>query len=397
MFSMDRILNWMNSIVAIFSWLWLTLPVALHAMDFPPEAVLEEIHPEAWKFSWRTETEGGPVALYGVYWKLASGLQLIASAGQGRMAGNEEVGQQARRLAETGSRPLAAANADFFVMTGPSAGSVHGVFIRDGVLLSKGRGPTVVVMKDGSLKIEELAAEIELETEDGKVFPTQRLNHQVEDEGIALFTDAWGGPVPQDPSAAFVKLRGEGELRANSSLALEVIRCVGRDFPLVLEAGEFALVGQFPAELLSNLQVLGARVVARTRLSSDLPIEHGVGGLPIMVREGVVQYFPGAKHEDFVPGPGDPNTRHPRTAFGANAEYGVIVVADGRAPGHSVGMTIPELGEWMRRIGCTEAVNLDGGGSSTLWAMGNVLNRPSGSSERPVGNALILIMPDNSR
>jgi len=43
------------------------------------------------------------------------------------------------------------------------------------------------------------------------------------------------------------------------------------------------------------------------------------------------------------------------------------------------------------KLGCTEALNLDGGGSATFWFMGQVMNSPSLGSERPVGNALIIV------
>ena len=69
--------------------------------------------------------------------------------------------------------------------------------------------------------------------------------------------------------------------------------------------------------------------------------------------------------------------RHPRTAVGRTAEGDVWLVAvDGRSP-VSVGASLPELAAIMRRLGCVEAMNLDGGGSTTLAAMGLTVNRPS--------------------
>jgi exopolysaccharide biosynthesis protein len=43
-------------------------------------------------------------------------------------------------------------------------------------------------------------------------------------------------------------------------------------------------------------------------------------------------------------------------------------------------------------MGCTDALNLDGGGSSTLWARGQVMNTPCEGSERPMGNALLITL-----
>lgn len=98
-----------------------------------------------------------------------------------------------------------------------------------------------------------------------------------------------------------------------------------------------------------------------------------------------------------------PEARHPRTALGvkSNGSQLVVVVIDGRAPGYSIGATLPELADVLIERGVTDAVNLDGGGSSAfvytphaphaapsggIWK--EVLNRPSDGSFRPVANHL---------
>lgn len=88
--------------------------------------------------------------------------------------------------------------------------------------------------------------------------------------------------------------------------------------------------------------------------------------------------------------------RHPRTAAGV-ADDGrtlYLVVVDGRQPGHSLGATISELAQLMIELGCEHAINLDGGGSSTMVASGSpgslgeaiVLNQPSAGRERVNGS-----------
>jgi exopolysaccharide biosynthesis protein len=67
------------------------------------------------------------------------------------------------------------------------------------------------------------------------------------------------------------------------------------------------------------------------------------------------------------------------------------VVVDGRQLDVSIGMTLPELAEFMLKLGCKEALNLDGGGSATLWAFGAVRNSPSEGQERPACNALVVL------
>jgi exopolysaccharide biosynthesis protein len=87
---------------------------------------------------------------------------------------------------------------------------------------------------------------------------------------------------------------------------------------------------------------------------------------------------------------------HPRTCVGLNANRTklVLLVVDGRQPGFSMGMTYNELARTMRRLGCSDAFNLDGGGSAMMAvrnaALGDyqILNKPSDGQERPVADVL---------
>ena len=89
-------------------------------------------------------------------------------------------------------------------------------------------------------------------------------------------------------------------------------------------------------------------------------------------------------------------SRHPRTAVGL-ADKGktmILVVVDGRSAGRAVGMSLSELTDLMRTLGCRDALNLDGGGSSELLLRDpqtgqlQVRNRPSDGRERAVANVL---------
>lgn len=87
-------------------------------------------------------------------------------------------------------------------------------------------------------------------------------------------------------------------------------------------------------------------------------------------------------------------TRHPRTAVGYDLDERRVwlLVVDGRQPPHSAGMTLPELADLFEALGAEEALNLDGGGSTTLVLRGEAVNRPSDAAgERPVVNALAVV------
>ena len=94
--------------------------------------------------------------------------------------------------------------------------------------------------------------------------------------------------------------------------------------------------------------------------------------------------------------PHENKVRHPRTVVGLNKQATklVLLVVDGRKPGVAVGMNYDELTAEMLRLGCDDALNLDGGGSSVLAVrdvMKNefkILNEPTDGRERAVANVL---------
>ena len=86
-----------------------------------------------------------------------------------------------------------------------------------------------------------------------------------------------------------------------------------------------------------------------------------------------------------------PHERHPRTAVGWNDDYLFLVLVDGRQPGLSLGMSFTELADYFVKLGCTHAVNLDGGGSASMWLFGQTVSNPSEGRERPIANGLAIV------
>jgi hypothetical protein len=87
-------------------------------------------------------------------------------------------------------------------------------------------------------------------------------------------------------------------------------------------------------------------------------------------------------------------TRHPRTAVAKLSDGRFLMMTvDGRQPGVSVGMNLQELGEYLLSLGAVEAMNLDGGGSTTMFLDGKVVNTPSDKEgERKVGDAILVTL-----
>jgi len=121
-----------------------------------------------------------------------------------------------------------------------------------------------------------------------------------------------------------------------------------------------------------------------------------VNGGPLLVKDG--QEYVTVKHDGMVH-PNDGNSfyygwvhkRNPRTFAGTDAQgKTMLVTADGRSTA-SLGLSLKEEADVAKSLGMVQAMNLDGGGSTTAVAGGSVLNSPSGGAERPVGDALLVL------
>jgi len=95
---------------------------------------------------------------------------------------------------------------------------------------------------------------------------------------------------------------------------------------------------------------------------------------PLMIKDG--EYV-----IDNLDGSGLKEARHPRTGIGYyEPGHFIFVAVDGRKEGYSEGMSIPELAKVFYDRGCVLAYNLDGGGSTTMAFMGELMNRPEGKT-----------------
>src|SRR4051812_29705227 len=82
---------------------------------------------------------------------------------------------------------------------------------------------------------------------------------------------------------------------------------------------------------------------------------------------------------------------HPRSCVGWNDKFFYFVEVDGRQKELSMGITLADLSDYLVKIGCIEAMNLDGGGSSTLWLNGKVVNSPCFGYLRNMATALVMV------
>ena len=208
--------------------------------------------------------------------------------------------------------------------------------------------------------------------------------------GATLFTAWIGDSVPADSAARRLTLRvldgtesgGRGVVVSSDSTAA----------PTRIQSGTAVMLAHGPARDWARRRTAGDTVawsidvVIDDRITGDVMATEVVGGFPELLRAGRAMLADQAIPESFGA------SRHPRTAIGwTPGGRLLLVVVDGRQPSHSAGMSLDELTWLFQRLGASDALNLDGGGSSAMVVDGAVVNRPSDrQGERAVGNALVL-------
>ncbi|MET9591687.1 phosphodiester glycosidase family protein [Streptomyces sp. NPDC006516] len=289
-----------------------------------------------------------------------------------------------------GRRTVAAINADFFDIN--QTGAPQGPGVADGRPVhspAPGVNRAVGIGPENAGRVLELYFEGTLTLPSG-AHPLAAYNAaNVPVQGIGAYTSAWGSAdraltVDAAQPVAEVAVR-DGKVASVSGapgsgpVPDDTVVLVGR------EAGAALLDELEPGDPVS--------LEYHARTDGGAVPRTAVGGRELLVVDGVAQNHDGEGN----------NTAAPRTAVGFSKDGRTmqVVTVDGRQA-DSGGVTLTELGTMMREAGSYSALNLDGGGSSTLVAREpgsdtlQVENSPSDGSERTVPNGLALTAPDGS-
>lgn len=296
--------------------------------------------------------------------------------------GRETVSQLARR---TGA--LAGINADFF----PFTGDVLGLMVRNGELVSEpeprravfGWGPAHAVFGYGRWTGTARLP-------DGTTVALRGINREC-GGGELVLNFPVAGFARGAPGSVAIVLEAAIEPGPTGILSAKVLGVRGDATRLPIAPGTVVLVAAgTAAPPLANLRPGDPVVVEwRTEGFDWAKVRQAVGGGPWLVRGGRPSIDPQA--EGFAAG--FSTNRHPRTAVGRTKDGDVWLVAiDGRQS-MSAGATLEETAGILIRLGCEEAINLDGGGSTVLSLFGFAMNRPSDGAERAVSNAVLFYGP----
>jgi hypothetical protein len=295
------------------------------------------------------------------------------------------------------SDALVGLNADFFMLPG---GTPVGAHVSGGVPLI---GPTdrqIFALADGNwwIGVAQLDGRVTHRADSAQLVQINRPDsafsaYRGTADGLTLFT-AWAGDSIRAPRAEWrARLRLIG---GNESSGRAVITTVESATTVRLSRGEVVLAAYGRAAAWARRRAVGdtvswrARIPLPTRGDTVTALEV-VGGFPELLRDGTDVLGTQTVNASFG------QQRHPRSAVGWTSDRArlFLVLVDGRQAPYSDGMSLPELTWLFRRLGASDALNLDGGGSSALAIRGEVMNRVSDRQagepvERAVGNALVL-------
>jgi hypothetical protein len=211
-----------------------------------------------------------------------------------------------------------------------------------------------------------------------------------------LYTSRYGATTPRDTvrQTAEVSLASAG--RRGDTLLFVRRGAVSASSGSHIPADGAVLAAYGTGARTKEVQAMADGDTVRVLLATLPRIPRGaapamiIGGWPRILRDGENVAGDAATVEGTISR--NAEARHPRTSVGFSRDSSTlfILAVDGRSE-NSGGMTLVELADMMRQLGAWQAMNFDGGGSTTMVIDGKLVNRPSDQAgERPVGNALLV-------
>ena len=313
-----------------------------------------------------------------------------------------------------GEDVLAAINGDYD-MADPYLGLPIGLAVSNGRIWSAGGPPrpAMVILGSGTpfIGVPEYALRLHVKSD---FLPVDTLNKPMGfsyEHNLRAYTRAFNTEVKSSkPFRAIVITHLSPGIPTPIYAGLRGMITEIRNAREVQPIPEDALVIAEPPEVDNSKSVfkyfkVGQRVILWTavRTGDRVDIQEAIGGLPMLVSDGKVS----------IEGEGEPGdylkARHPRTAVCYTNDNYIFAVVDGRQPKLSVGMTLDELADFMLSLGCTDAMNMDGGGSTEMalalpakaarpstfpTAPGSrltIVNSPSDGNERGRPNAWLIV------
>lgn len=281
----------------------------------------------------------------------------------GKLRGKESIRNLAKR-----NNSLVAINGTFFK---PQSGIPLGTLMIDGKILT---GPVYNRVAMGIGKNDYKMARVEFNGKiiaKGAVLRLDNINQprMLSTHAIA-YTSDWAEYSPATPKYG-------KQMVIEDNIITQIT-----DQPVKIPFNGYVIIA--PARVIEPFS-LGQNVNIDIKTNPNWQdVDHIISGGPYLIKNGLIFIDTGAEKLNSIGG------KNPRTAIGYTADNELIIVTiDGREES-SVGMTLSELASFMKGLGCVNAMNLDGGGSSVMYVNGNIVNQPSIKGGIPLSNAFTI-------
>jgi exopolysaccharide biosynthesis protein len=290
---------------------------------------------------------------------------------------------------------FAAINAGFFKMEGLYKGDAAGVLQIDGEILSESyANRTAILINNGSIISDVVFSK--LNTTIPILFKKQYrealgINRPRGENDFVIYTPTFHRTTLTDSKGIeFVVKKGK-VVAINKGAGSSIIPSEG--FVLSFSGNQLEKNFGIPPKIGERISYSGVvfdETPELKTLSKEFVPEDIVAGVPLLIKDGkiAITWQEEKIGKEFV------ETRHPRTAV-AKLKDGkfLMITVDGRQAGYSVGMNLNELAAFLLEIGATDAMNLDGGGSTTMFLDGKLMNKPSDKEgERNVSDAILVTL-----
>ncbi|MBE1442060.1 phosphodiester glycosidase family protein [Paenibacillus sp. OAS669] len=324
-----------------------------------------------------------------------------AVSSHGEVSAAATVSQMLGELEQQGERPVAGTNGDFF----STVGVPSGLMISNGELVSSPSTSKIAmaIMPDHSVKLEEnVTMTSKLTKDNGESLTLTMINRTrvaTHTNHAFLYNWRFGSSTRTSDGGIEAVIRADDP--ANKLIPGQpvsgVVESISEASDTPIEPGTFVL-----SATGSKADWVRQKLAVGTRLRLDISFSKGFGEAEqvisgnstlgyVLLKNGVVS--------PTVLDPADANTsdRHPRTMVATKQGKLYLLTVDGRQPGHSDGITMAEGAYYLQSLGMENAINIDGGGSTTYYVRQpggmhpSLLNRPSDGHDRAVGNAIAII------
>jgi hypothetical protein len=376
----------------------------VHAPNVPVAAE-HELAPGVTYAQYRDERGPWAISLVRVDLRRAN-IEIRAARALDQLRGRERVSDMARRAESSGVRVLAAVNADFFNLeTGENENDQvidgewwKGLKVTDSPYDTYDNTHTQFGIDAAGHPLMDRFILDGKAWDRGALTPiiTLNFNPSGKPEGTALYTSRYGATTPRDTTRRTVEVALISAGKRGDTLLFVRRGAASTSSGTSIPSNGAVLAAYGSGLRAQEVQAMADGDTVKILLATlpRMPREPAmiVGGWPRILRDGENIAGEAATLEGTLSR--NAESRHPRTAIGFSRDSSTLflLTVDGRSE-NSGGMTLIELATVMRELGAWQAMNFDGGGSTTMVVAGKVVNQPSDKEgERAVGNAVLVVL-----